>query len=183
MNLQNNHSSDKSALTIIGVLSVIICIFLFWIIYINQGAAVRASWVAYLPEVNASLNFITTCLLIVGYIFIKNGKREAHIKAMLSATLTSALFLVSYLVYHYYQGDTKFLTEGLIRYVYFFILITHILLSMIMVPMVFSTLYFAAVKKWEKHKKIARWTFPVWVYVSFTGVMIYFFLKFLNLET
>lgn len=99
---------------------------------------------------------------------------------MASATLSSALFLVCYIIYHSYQGDTKFLAEGLIRPVYFFILISHILLSMVAVPLVLLTLWFAITQRFTSHKKIARWTFPIWLYVSVTGILVYFVLHNFN---
>ena len=99
---------------------------------------------------------------------------------MLTAVGTSGLFLVSYIVYHYFQGDTKFTNPGAIKYFYFFILISHIFLSVINVPAVFITLYHAANKNFDKHKRFAKWTFPIWLYVSVTGVLVYLFLKFLN---
>lgn len=154
-----------------------ILIFLFWLIYFKNPAPVSASWVAYLPFVNASLNTVTSALLCVGYWLIKRGKREAHKRVMLAAVATSALFLVSYLLYHHYQGDTKFLGTGLIRPIYFFILITHIVLSMVQVPLILATLWLAWRQRWAQHKKVAKWTFPIWLYVSITGVIVFIFLN------
>lgn len=172
--------SDSKAYFIIGVISTVVFAFLFWLIYFTNPAQTDASFVNYLPSVNAFLNSLTTVFLISGIFAIKNQKKDLHIKFMISATVTSAVFLVTYIIYHHFHGDTKFLGVGIIRYVYFFILITHIVLSMVMVPMVFMTLYHAGMKHWEKHKKIARVTFPIWLYVSVTGVLIYLFLNFLS---
>jgi putative membrane protein len=163
------------------LISFVVLAFLFWLIYFKTGAdASGLAWVSLLPLANAILNFITSCFLLIGYYFIKVGKKLEHIASMLCATMTSAIFLVSYIVYHHFHGDTKFIAEGGIRYVYFFILISHIILSMVMVPLVFGTLYHAARKNFSVHKKLAKWTFPIWLYVSITGVLIYIFLKFLN---
>jgi putative membrane protein len=96
---------------------------------------------------------------------------------MILATVSSALFLVGYLLYHYYHGDTKFPGEGVIRPIYFFILITHIITSIVVVPLVFLTLFFAITKRFAKHRKIAAWTYPVWLYVSVTGILVYYLLK------
>jgi putative membrane protein len=96
---------------------------------------------------------------------------------MLSATAFSALFLVSYITYHYFHGDTKFPAHGWIRPVYFFILITHISLSMVALPLILGTLWWALRSEFRFHKKIARWTFPIWLYVSVTGVIVYFVLR------
>lgn len=178
--MNNSMSKDNKAYIFIGVLSSLVFAFLFWLIYFKETATASGDWVTYLPALNAIFNTMTASLLVLGYSFIKRGKKEAHIKAMLSAVGTSALFLISYILYHYYKGDTKFLAEGMIRYIYFFILISHILLSMIQVPLIFTTLFFAFKKNYVKHKKVARWTFPVWLYVSVTGVLIYVFLKVFN---
>jgi putative membrane protein len=173
----NEAKEEKVAFTIIGVVSVLVLAFLFWLIYFKEAAEATHSFVADLPALNAFLNGLTTILLMVGYIFIKKKKVKAHIASMSSAVFTSGLFLVSYVIYHHFQGDTKFLGVGFVRPVYFFILITHIILSMVVVPLVFSTLFFALRKKYEKHRKVAKITFPIWIYVSITGVMIFFFLK------
>lgn len=173
-------SKDNKTYIGIGILSAAVFAFLFWLIYFKESATTSANWVTYLPATNAILNSITSILLILGFQFIRNGKREAHIRTMLAAVGTSALFLVSYITYHHFQGDTKFLAEGLVRYIYFFILISHILLSMVQVPLIFLTLIFAFRQNFEKHKTVARWTFPIWLYVSVTGVLIYAFLKVFN---
>jgi len=175
-----NKNEDQKAYGLIALLSVIVLIFLFWLIYFNPGQDTQATWVSFLPTVNASLNSLTTFLLISGFIFIKRGMKKAYIIFMLMATTTSAMFLVSYIIYHHYQGDTPFLTQGWIRPLYFSILISHIILSMALVPMVFMTLYHAARSQFQKHKKIARLTFPIWIYVSITGVLIYIFVHYLN---
>lgn len=176
-NSLNRQDNDKLAYSIIGVVSFVVLAFLTWLIYFNEGQSTHHSWVEFMPAINAGLNSVTTVLLFVGYILIKRGHKEAHIRTMLSATGTSALFLVSYIIYHHFHGDTKFMGEGFIRPIYFFILITHIILSGIMVPMIFATLWHGLRKNYSKHKRIAKWTFPIWIYVSFTGVAIYFLLK------
>lgn len=174
-------NSEKTVFSIIGLLSAAVIGFLFWLIYFKTGAAVDSSgWVGNLPYVNAILNTLTATLLVFGYVFIKNNRRDLHIKAMLAATLTSALFLVSYITYHHFQGDTKFLATGIIRPIYFFILITHILLSIVQVPLILTTLYLAAVKNFPRHRKFARVTFPIWLYVSVTGVLVVVILKCFN---
>src|SRR5690606_6219502 len=132
-------------------------------IYLKEGAAVHAHWATWLPALNSLLNATTTILLIQGFRAIKRRAVQVHVRYMLSATLTSGLFLISYILYHHYQGDTKFLATGPVRYIYFFILISHIVLSIPLVPMVFMTLYHAFKDQREKHKKIARKTFPIWL--------------------
>lgn len=180
MNQNKTQPSDRFAYSAIGIVSIVVLAFLFWLIYFKEGAAVHAHWAAWLPALNSILNATTTCLLIFGYRAIKQGKKETHIALMISATMTSGLFLISYILYHHYQGDTKFLATGFIRPVYFGILISHIVLSLPLVPLVFMTLYHASMKQFDKHKRFAKITFPIWLYVSVTGVLIYIFLKLFN---
>mgnify|MGYP001318286241 FL=1 len=131
--------------------------------------------VSFLPLVNASLNGITALLLVVGVMLIKLNKINAHKLLMLSAFSTSTLFLLSYVVYHWFKSGPKpYLGDS--QGVYYFILITHIILAMIIIPLALFTLYHAWVSDFKKHKKIAKITFPVWLYVSATGVLIYFML-------
>lgn len=129
-----------------------------------------------LPAVNATLNGISAILLAIGFGLIKSGRWRAHKKVMLSAFVVSVLFLISYLTYHASAGDTLFQGQGWIRPVYFTILISHIILAAAIVPLALITLSRALGSKFIRHKKIARWTLPVWFYVSVTGVLIYFML-------
>ena len=130
-----------------------------------------------LPAVNASLNALATILLTIGYIFIKQQRRDAHRNCMVAAFLTSAVFLACYLTYHFsVTAVTKFQGQGIVRPIYFFILITHIILAVVIVPLVLMTMSRALKQRWEHHKKIARWTWPLWMYVSVTGVIVYLML-------
>ncbi len=129
-----------------------------------------------LPTLNATLNGISFAILLTGYYFIRQGKITAHKTCMLSALAASILFLTSYLVYHYNVGSVRFTKEGWIRPVYFTILISHTILAVTVVPLAVVTLYRAWKEKFTKHVKIARWTLPIWLYVSVTGVIIYLML-------
>jgi putative membrane protein len=131
-----------------------------------------------LPALNAMLNGLSTICLTLGYISIKkkNKNEKAHKSFMISALIFSAFFLTGYLIYHYNHGSTKFPELGWIKTVYLLILIPHIILAAVMVPMIVATFYFAFTGKFEKHKKIARLTFPIWMYVSITGVIIFLML-------
>ena len=130
-----------------------------------------------LPAVNASLNALATIFLTIGYIFIKQQKKDAHRNCMIAAFLTSAVFLACYLTYHFsVTAVTKFQGQGIVRPIYFFILITHIILAVVIVPLVLMTMSRALKRRWEHHKKIARWTWPLWMYVSITGVIVYLML-------
>lgn len=129
-----------------------------------------------LPALNALLNFTSFVLLVTGRRFIKAGRREKHRAVMLSAVAVSVCFLSSYLTYHSLHGSTPFTGTGWSRTVYFTILISHTFLAAVNVPLVAVTLTLGLRSSFERHKKIARITFPVWIYVSVTGVLIYFLL-------
>jgi uncharacterized membrane protein YozB (DUF420 family) len=126
-----------------------------------------------LPALNASLNAVATVLLTAGWILIKRKKREAHRWCMLSAFTVSTAFLASYLVYHFNVGSVPFQKQGAIRTVYLTILLTHIVLAAAIVPMILLTLSRALRARFDQHRRIARWTMPLWWYVSVTGVVIY----------
>ena len=129
-----------------------------------------------LPTLNAILNALSFIILLCGYYFIKHRKITAHKTCMLSALAVSILFLTSYLIYHYNVGSVRLTKEGWIRPVYFTILITHTVLAVTVVPLALITLYRAWKENFSKHVKIARWTLPIWLYVSITGVVIYLML-------
>ena len=130
----------------------------------------------YFPALNASLNGTTAVLLVIGWFLIRAGKREAHRWTMVSAFLVSSVFLACYLWYHGHHGVTHYQGTGLMRPVYFTILGTHTVLAVLVLPMILRTLYLAANERFEEHKKAARWAFPVWLYVSVTGVAVYWIL-------
>lgn len=169
--------SNRQAVGGILALSGVILAFLFWLIYFAPRIGGEAN-VSFLPAVNASLNATSAILVALGIRAIKRGRPDLHMRFMLAGTLASALFLVCYIIYHSVHGDTKFLAQGAVRYVYFFILASHILLSMVVVPLILSTLFFAATKRFDIHPKVARVTYPIWLYVSVTGVLVFAFLKF-----
>jgi putative membrane protein len=129
-----------------------------------------------LPALNAVLNSISAILLAIGYRFIRQRNRNAHRKCMLGAFATSTLFLISYLTYHYLHGSTKFQGQGIARVIYLTILLTHTVLAAAIVPLVFITLSRALSARFDKHRRIARWTLPIWLYVSVTGVIVYLML-------
>jgi putative membrane protein len=158
-------------------LSAVIASFLIWLIYF-KGKVVAPDWVLALPAANASFNALSAICLVLGYINIRRGNRVIHMRFMLSATVFSALFLVSYITYHFFHGDTKFPGHGWVRTAYLTILISHIGLSMVALPLILAALWFALRSQFIFHRRIARWTFPVWLYVSVTGVVVYFALKY-----
>ena len=130
----------------------------------------------HLPAFNACMNATSFLCLLAGFVAIKQGKREVHKALMLSALCASAIFLTSYLYYHFHFPTKSFPDIGVIKTMYLSMLLTHTILAVVMLPLIFTTFRHAFSQRWEQHKKWARWTFPIWCYVSFTGVLIYFML-------
>lgn len=131
------------------------------------------NYIPYLPHLNAILNSTSALLLLAGFRFIRRGQILAHRNCQVTAVVTSTLFLISYLTYHYYHGATPFPGHGLVHSLYIAILITHTILAVVIVPLILVTLYRAARGDFVRHRRIARWTLPLWLYVSVTGVIVY----------
>jgi len=130
-----------------------------------------------LPIINACLNALATLFLSLGYFFVRKGNKSAHKKCMISALLTSAVFLTCYLIYHFNtEVVTRFVNPSWFRPIYLVILITHVILAVVILPLIFMTFSRALKARYELHKKIAKWTWPLWMYVSITGVLIYLLL-------
>ena len=129
-----------------------------------------------LPALNASLNAVSALFLILGYFFIRTKQVNRHRAAMLAAFSTSILFLISYLVYHYHVGSKPFPGQGWIRSVYFMILISHVVLAATIAPLALATLTLAWKERFQTHRRLARWTLPLWLYVSLTGIVVYLML-------
>jgi uncharacterized membrane protein YozB (DUF420 family) len=129
-----------------------------------------------LPALNASLNALATGFLVAGYLFIRRGRRQAHKRCMLTALTISALFLVSYVIYHLNAGSRPFPGQGVVRVVYFAILIPHVLLAAAVLPLALVTTARGLRGEYGRHVKVARWTLPLWLYVSVTGVIVYLML-------
>ena len=126
-----------------------------------------------LPTLNAGLNLTSAVLIGAGYYFIRRRKIQAHKACMVAALGVSTLFLISYLMYHYNAGSVPFQQHGWMRFVYFLILITHVVLAVVILPLVLRTAFLAFRGRFGPHVRIARWTFPIWMYVSVTGVIVY----------
>ncbi len=135
-----------------------------------------SDYIPILPHVNAFLNATSAVLLIAGYNFIRRGRIAAHKRCQLSALTASTLFLASYLTYHYFHGATRFPGQGIARPIYFTILISHTILAVIIVPLIAVTLWRALQTDFARHRRIARITLPLWLYVSVTGVIVYLML-------
>jgi putative membrane protein len=168
--------SSRIFMTLNLIVSAAAIAFLFWLLYARQGGGESDS-LSFLPAVNACLNATTTAFLLRGWFAIRSGNRALHAFCQKTAFIVSAVFLVCYIVYHSVHGDTRFPGTGLIRPVYFTILISHIVLSIAALPMVLATFFFALTGRFDTHRKWARLTFPIWLYVSITGVVIFFVLK------
>jgi len=129
-----------------------------------------------LPTLNATLNATSATLLLIGYFFIRRRRITAHKACMVAALLVSTLFLISYIYYHYHHGATVFPGTGWVRTLYFAILIPHTMLAVVIVPLALTTVYRAWRGRFERHKRIARWTLPLWLFVCVTGVVVYWML-------
>ena len=132
--------------------------------------------ISLLPSINAGLNATAAVLLVLGYVLIRRGKRDAHRAVMLTALACSVLFLASYLTYHYHTGSTRFPGSGVTRTIYLSILLTHTVLAATVPFLAGVTVYRALRGRFDRHRAIARWTLPIWLYVSVTGVVIYWML-------
>lgn len=172
-------SPQRRALSIIGLLSAAAIVALFWLIYGVETGSGNLD-LRFLPTLNASLNAAAASALLLGLFCIRTGRKRAHGWAMATAFAASSLFLLGYIIHHTVNGDSLFLRQGWLRPLYFTILISHILLSIVALPLVLSTLFFAASRNWPLHTKLARLTWPIWLYVSVSGVLVFVFLRFLN---
>ena len=161
----------------IALVSALALGFLVFLIYGRNADSGDSAALAFLPALNAACNATTAVLILLGLAAIGRGDRETHRRRMLAAFATSALFLVGYIAYHAYHGETKFPGHGAIRPVYFTILISHIVLSAVALPLILTTFWFALSNQLVRHVKLARWTYPIWLYVSVTGVVVFFILK------
>ena len=169
-----DHSLEQKFNKFIVVVSILIPVvvaLLFSVKLKDFGFDVEP--LSFLPPIYATINGITAVVLVAAVLAIKNGKRKLHEQLMTTAIALSVAFLVMYVAYHMTSDSTKFGGEGMIRNVYFFILISHILLSIAVIPLVLVTYVRALAERFDKHKKIAKITFPIWLYVAVTGVVVY----------
>ncbi len=169
-----NSSLEKKYSSLIIVVSVVIPIAVALLFTVKlKDFGIQVTPLSFLPPIYAAINGLTAVVLVAGVLAIKNGKRQLHQRFMTTAIALSLAFLVMYIAYHMTTDSTKFGGEGIIKYVYFFILITHIILSIIVIPLVLVTYVRAIAEVFDKHKKIAKITFPIWLYVAVTGVVVF----------
>jgi putative membrane protein len=157
---------------ILGV-SVLASLFLFWLVYYHPPADAADTRLAFLPAVNALLNGLSAVALVIGFWHIKAGRIRQHLTFMSTAFVFSAMFLVTYITNHALHGDMRFHGQGIARGVYFPLLISHITLSVIALPMILITFFLSLSGRFPAHRRFARITFPIWLYVSVTGVIVY----------
>lgn len=168
--------NDRIAIPIILGLSILVPLIVLVLIYMPERYNLLGVELGTFPLFHAVLNGSTALLLLAGYFMIKSGDKIWHRNIMITAFGFSCVFLISYVLSKISHDPAHYGGEGLLKYIYFFILITHIILSAIIVPLVLFTMYRGLTGEYQKHKKIARWTFPIWMYVAITGVLVYLFM-------
>lgn len=166
-------SRPVGAITAIVAVSILASAFLFWLLFVHKAVAGFSNRLDFLPALNAVFNGLSATALVIGFRYIKQRKITRHRNAMLAAFVFSSLFLVSYIVHHALHGDQLFPGHGLVKTVYLAILISHIVLSVVALPMILVTFFFSLTGRIRLHRKIAPITFPIWLYVSVTGVVVY----------
>lgn len=172
-----NPTSTRTPIAGILLVSAAAVLFLLWLIYVHHAPQQFAARLLFLPALNALLNGLSAIALVVGFVFIRRKQVRHHRAAMTTAFVLSSLFLVSYLISHALHGDILFPGHGTARTVYLSILASHIILSIVALPMILITFYLSLSGRFPQHKKIARYTFPIWLYVSVTGVVVYALLE------
>jgi putative membrane protein len=169
-------SGSRSAIAAILAISAAASLFILWLIYIHP-AVVASGRFAFLPALNALLNGLSATALLIGYIFIRARRIQAHRAAMITAFGFSTLFLVSYILHHALHGDVRYPAHAALRSLYLPLLASHIVLAVVALPLVLVTFFFSLTGRIPQHRKVARWTFPLWLYVSVTGVVTYIMLR------
>ena len=168
--------STAPAIAAILVVSAAASAFLFWLIYVHPAAAASTQY-AFLPALNAVLNGLSATALLIGYTFVRARRIKAHRMAMITAFCFSTLFLVSYIAHHALHGDVRYPLHAAFRVPYLLLLGSHIVLAVVALPVVLVTFYLSLSGRIPQHRKVARWTFPLWLYVSVTGVITYVMLR------
>lgn len=169
----NSQPGSGPAIAAIIFISAAATLFLLWLIYIHPALNASDTELTFLPGLNALLNGCAATCIVIGYRFIRAHRIKAHRRAMITAFWFSTLFLVSYVGNYALHGESHYSGRGLILIVFLTILISHILLSMVALPLVLVTFFFSLSGRIPTHRKVARWTFPIWLYVSVTGVIVY----------
>jgi putative membrane protein len=169
-------SGTGGAIAAILAISAAASLFLFWLIYIHPATA-SSSQYAFLPAMNAVLNGLAATVLLIGYTFIRARRFKKHRASMITAFVFSTLFLVGYIAHHALHGDVRYPLHAAFRTFYLSLLASHIILAVVALPLVLVTFFFSLSGRIPQHRKVARWTFPIWLYVSVTGVVTYVMLR------
>jgi putative membrane protein len=177
MTTSATQSGTRSAIAAILAVSAAACLFLFWLIYVHPAADQGSARLAFLPALNALLNGLSAMALLIGYTFIKARRIQAHRATMLTAFGFSTLFLVCYILHHALHGDVRYPAYAALRSVYLPMLASHIILAIVALPLILVTFFFSLTGRIPQHRRIARWTFPLWLYVSITGVITWAMLR------
>jgi putative membrane protein len=170
-------ANTRPAIAAILALSAAATLFLFWLIYLHPAADAGRLHYAFLPPLNALLNGMSAVALLIGYVQIRAGRVAAHRAAMMAAFAFSTLFLIGYILHHALHGDVRYPLHAALRSLYLPLLASHILLATLALPMVLVTFFFSLTGRISQHRKVARWTFPLWLYVSATGVITWAMLR------
>lgn len=169
--------SSRPIITTVLAVSAVATLFLFWLIYMHPATDVGNTRYPFLPALNAIFNGLAATSLLIGYSFIRARKLSAHRASMITAFVFSTLFLVSYIVHHALHGNVRYPANAALRTIYLTLLTSHVILAVVALPMVLVTFFFSLTGRLPNHRRIARWTFPLWLYVSVTGVITYAMLQ------
>ena len=169
----NDNRTPLSIVVGIIAISAVASLFLCWLVYYHAPADVTGTHLLFLPALNALLNALSAIALVTGFCFIRARRVSEHRAAMFTAFIFSTLFLVTYITNHALHGDMRFQGSGAIRYVYFPLLISHIGLSVVALPIILITFFLSLSGRYPAHRRLARFTFPIWLYVSLSGVIVY----------
>jgi putative membrane protein len=170
-------ADTSTAIAAILAVSAAATAFLFWLIYVHPAADSASARFAFLPALNALLNGLSATALLIGYTFIRARRIPAHRAAMMTAFGFSTLFLVSYILHHALHGDVRYPLHAALRSVYLPLLASHIVLAVVALPLILLTFFFSLTGRIPQHRRVARWTFPLWLYVSITGVVTWAMLR------
>jgi putative membrane protein len=169
-------SGTGPAIAAILAISAAATLFLFWLIYVHPAAATSQQY-AFLPALNAVMNGLAAVALLIGFTFIRARRIIAHRRAMITAFVFSTLFLIGYIAHHALHGDVRYPLHAAFRIPYLWLLASHIILATLTLPLILVTFFFSLSGRFPQHRRIARWTFPLWFYVSVTGVITYVMLR------
>ncbi len=170
-------AADRRFFAFNALVSVAALLLLGWLLLVRRGGGAAAADLRFLPAVNASLNGMAALLLFAGWVAIRRGSMRVHRVFMVGAFVASSLFLICYLAYHAVHGDTRYAGTGTMRTVYLAVLATHVLLSTTVVPLALTAFWFALRREFRRHRRVTRVLWPIWMYVSVTGVAIFFMLR------